>query len=137
VVIAKLAFDSIIPLFKPKPQAVPMPKSVTPARQVATPAAAAKPMQDKAKKATAEQSLSDTFAAAKKIARPPAGAQQAEAYIINGIFLSEGDAGNTMAIINNKVVTIGDQVDGAIVNSITIEGVELIKGDEIIKLRCK
>jgi len=76
-------------------------------------------MQDKAKKATAEQSLSDTFAAAKKIARPPAGAQQAEAYIINGIFLSEGDAGNTMAIINNKVVTIGDQVDGAIVNSIT------------------
>jgi len=42
-----------------------------------------------------------------------------------------------MAIINNKVVTIGDQVDGAIVNSITIEGVELIKGDEIIKLRCK
>lgn len=67
VVIAKLAFDSIIPLFKPKPQAVPMPKSVTPARQVATPAAAAKPMQDKAKKATAEQSLSDTFAAAKKL----------------------------------------------------------------------
>jgi len=79
-----------------------------------------------------ELSLSETFAAAKRTPRPAP--VQAEPFVVNGVFLSES-GGTASAIVNNKVVQVGDTVDGAVVKSITEEGVELMRVDEIIKLR--
>ncbi|MFA6384630.1 MAG: hypothetical protein WCY10_04585, partial [Candidatus Omnitrophota bacterium] len=97
-------------------------------------AAAPKPKPAKGKKAET-LSLSETSEAAKKNVKPQ---QQtsSDQFILNGIFLSEAD-GMSSAIVNNRIVQIGDTVDGAIVRSITMDGIELSKNDAMIKLRNK
>ncbi len=57
-----------------------------------------------------ELSLSETFAAAKRTPRPATPAQT-EPFVVNGVFLSEG-GGTASAIVNNKVVEVGDTIDG-------------------------
>lgn len=131
IVVAKLAFDSVVPMFKPQP-AAPSKTAGVKAAGARTASAPARPARG-GKKGQAELSLSETFAAAKKAPKPPAQAQT-EPYVVNGIFLSEG-AGLSSAIINNKVVGVGETVDGATVTSISSEGVELMKDNEVIRLR--
>jgi flagellar basal body-associated protein FliL len=130
VIVAKLAFDSLVPPPKPvvkeiKPLSRPaVQKTAVPAKTKTTKGKQAPPL-----------SLSEQFAAAKKITKPEQQPSN-EQYVINGIFLSEKDE-TSSAIVNNKVVQVGDSVDGAIVRSITIEGVELFKEDALIKVRNK
>jgi hypothetical protein len=135
VVIAKLAFDSVIPMFKAQPKKetqVSKPAS-KPLGPKSIPSVGIKSKTTKAGKSkTPEPSLSETFAAAKKAAKP-APVQSSEAYTLNGIFLSETD-NSSSAIINNKVVGIGETVDGATIQAITIDGVELSKDGQTIKL---
>jgi hypothetical protein len=136
VVVAKLALDSVIPMFKPQPK--PAVKETRSAAKPSSPKAAAPAKAKSSKGKQAEPvSLSETFAAAKKVAKPEAQPQPTgDQYVINGIFLSEAD-GMSSAIVNNKVVQVGDSVDGAVVQSITIEGVELSKDNATIKVRNK
>jgi hypothetical protein len=134
VVVAKLAFDSLVPKEAPPPKKEI--KGTKPAlKPVAQPAAIPAAPKKTGKGKQAELSLSEQFAAAKKTAKP--GPQQStDQFTLNGLFLSEGD-GLSSAIVNNKVVQEGDSVDGAVVKSITIEGVELSKDDAVIKIRNK
>ncbi|MFA5100421.1 MAG: hypothetical protein WC547_06025, partial [Candidatus Omnitrophota bacterium] len=132
VVIAKLAFDSVVPMFNP-----PQKSAVKEAKPGSKRAAHRGAVPSKSKNAKGKQaetlSLSEQFAAA-KIAAKPAPQQSGDQFVLNGIFLSEGD-GMSSAIVNNKVVQVGDSVDGALVQSITIDGVELTKDNSPIKLR--
>jgi len=50
---------------------------------------------------------------------------------LNGIFFSGDEA---YALINNEIVKEGDQVKGATVKKVTLEGVELDEGGSIIKI---
>lgn len=52
-------------------------------------------------------------------------------FTLNGVFFSQGQG---YALINNQISKVGDVVDGATVGSITIEGVELTRQDETIRL---
>jgi type II secretory pathway component PulC len=131
VLVAKLAFDSL----KPKPETAPASakKTIKPVVQKGTTAGKTKTGKSK----TAEPvSLSETFAAAKQAAKQPASRTSDEPFALNGIFLSEAD-GMSSAIVNNKVVQLGDSVDGALVTAISIEGVELSKDGRKFTLRNK
>jgi type II secretory pathway component PulC len=123
VVVAKLAFDSLKPNLKPKTDANSAAAKKT-----------AKPVVQKSN-ATEQVSLSETFAAAKQATKQTA-PRSDEPFALNGIFLSEAD-GKSSAIVNNKVVQLGDSVDGALVTAISIEGVELSKDGKKINLRNK
>ena len=135
VVVAKLAFDSLKPGLKPKPDAnsAAAKKTIKPVVQKG--ATAGKTKTGKSKPAE-PVSLSDTFAAAKQAAKQPATRTSDEPFALNGIFLSEAD-GMSSAIVNNKVVQLGDSVDGALVTAISIEGVELSKDGRKFTLRNK
>jgi hypothetical protein len=134
VVVAKLAFDSLVP--GPKPQPQPGVKDTKPAYKPSSQQTAAPAKGKAAKSKQAEPlSLSEQFAAAKKAVKPEQ-PRSDEQFVINGIFLSEAD-GMSSAIVNNKVVQVGDTIDGFRVDSITIEGLELSKIDQVIKLRNK
>jgi len=126
IVIAKLAFDSVMP----KPAPAVKGSKTTAVQKSGVPRLPT--VSRSGKKGKEELSLSETFAAAKRTPRPAP--VQAEPFVVNGVFLSEG-GGTASAIVNNKVVQVGDTVDGAVVKSITEEGVELMRVDEIIKLR--
>jgi hypothetical protein len=134
VVIAKLAFDSVFKQ-QPKIQQPPAQPARSTIKTTGQKAPAAAKTKSGKNKNEPELSLSETFAAAKKATKPVQ--QSGEPYVLNGIFLSETDDASS-AIVNNKVVQVGDSVDGAKVISITIEGVELIKeGASTIKIRNK
>ena len=134
VVIAKLAFDSLKPNLKPKPDANSAAAKKTTKPVVQKDTTAGKTTTGKSK-ATEQVSLSETFAAAKQAAKQTA-PRSDEPFALNGIFLSEADRMSS-AIVNNKVVQLGDSVDGALVTSISIEGVELSKDGKKINLRNK
>ena len=51
--------------------------------------------------------------------------------VLNGIFFSENQG---YALINNRIVKEGDTVDGAIVDRISLDGVDLNSGGLVIKL---
>ena len=51
--------------------------------------------------------------------------------VLNGIFFSKNDG---YVLINNKILKEGDAIDGAIVKKITLDGVELDAGGNMIKL---
>lgn len=50
---------------------------------------------------------------------------------LNGVFFSEEEG---YALINNRILKEGDTIEGAVVLRISLEGVELQRGDSIIKL---
>ena len=52
--------------------------------------------------------------------------------VLNGVFFEQGEG---YALINNKIVRIGDEVSSAKVKEITINGVELEFEEKTIKLR--
>jgi type II secretory pathway component PulC len=133
VVVAKLAFDSLKPGLKPKPDT-----TSTAAKKTIKPVFQKDATDGKAKtgksKTAQPVSLSETFAAAKQAVKKPASSSSNEPFTLNGIFLSESD-GMSSAIINDKVVEVGETVDGASVESISIDGVELSKDGKTIKLQ--
>jgi hypothetical protein len=51
--------------------------------------------------------------------------------VLNGVFFSENQG---YALINNRIVKEGDTVDGAIVERISLDGVDLNSGGLVIKL---
>lgn len=51
---------------------------------------------------------------------------------LNGVFLSSDEK---LAMINNKMFHRGDEVDGMVVNSIDVEGVQMRREDQVIFLR--
>jgi len=55
----------------------------------------------------------------------------AELLKLNGIFFSGSDG---YALINNQIVKAGDELAGAVVLRITLDGVELKRGDKTINL---
>jgi hypothetical protein len=57
--------------------------------------------------------------------------ESVEQFTLNGIYF-EGET--PFALVNNKVVQEGDTVDKAVVQKITMEGVELKTEDKIIRL---
>jgi hypothetical protein len=65
----------------------------------------------------------------KKKAKPAA-----DLFVLNGLYIA-GKA--TCALINNKMVEVGDQIDGAEVVRITSEGVQLNHNDQIIYLKSR
>jgi hypothetical protein len=132
-VVAKLAFDSIKPGAKPKPETSSASAKKTAKPVVQKGAASGKSKTGKAK--TEQVSLSETFAAAKQAAAKQSSARSSdEPFTLNGVFLSEAD-GMSSAIVNDKVVKVGSTVDGATIMSISIDGVELSKDGKTIKLR--
>jgi len=51
--------------------------------------------------------------------------------VLNGVFFEQGEG---YALINNKIVRLGDEIDGAKVKEIAIDGVTLDFNGKIIKL---
>lgn len=62
---------------------------------------------------------------------PDAKSQPKTPFVLNGIFFSQGQG---YALVNNQIVRIGDNVDGAIVTRITVNEVELNSEGKSIKL---
>ncbi len=138
VVIAKLAFDSVMPNFKAKPEAetkaVVKPAAKTSSKSTA--AKGSKAAKGKSQANADEPSLSETFAAAKKTVKPAADTKSSDPFVVSGIFVSDGDD-KSSAIINNKIVQVGSTIDGALVEEIAIEGVTLSKDGKSFRLRNK
>lgn len=54
--------------------------------------------------------------------------------VLNGLFFSENEG---YALINNRILKEGDEIEGAIVKRITLDAVELEAGGSVIKLSNK
>lgn len=104
---AKVALVETKKISATQPQAQPQTQPVVPA-----PVAETKPQEEPLKEAVPAALSSPTFT-------------------LNGIFFS-GEEG--YALINNQICKVGDGVDGALVERITLEGVELKTFDGPIKL---
>lgn len=52
-------------------------------------------------------------------------------FVLNGVFFSDNEG---YALINNQIVRAGDDIDGAKIKSIMLEGVELESEGKLIKL---
>lgn len=53
------------------------------------------------------------------------------ALMLNGVFFEQGEG---YALINNKILRLGDEIDGAKITEITIDGVSLDSNGKTIKL---
>jgi hypothetical protein len=66
-----------------------------------------------------------------RVSLPEPKSSEQEDLVLSGIFFS-GEEGS--ALINDRIVKVGDVVSGATVKQISFDGVELAVGDRVIKL---
>lgn len=63
--------------------------------------------------------------------QPQADAAATQSFGLSGVFFSEEEG---YALINSKVVKVGDTIDGAVVKSVDLSGVELDYNGQVIQI---